>query len=90
MTELGKYRAEIDAADLDIVSALSRRFDAVTKINEYKHANSLPITDNGREAELLERISALAPDAYRDALLSVYNSILAASREYQKLLRGVK
>ena len=54
------------------------------KIAEYKKENNLPVFDEKREKELLERVSELAGEELNDYCRELYEKIMTLSRDYQQ------
>lgn len=82
--DLSDWRNEIDAIDREILRLLQKRAAIVAKIGAVKAARNLPVVDEAREAEILNRVSASA-----DAVLStesaqcVFRCIIEESRRIQ-------
>lgn len=57
---LDKWRGQLDEIDRELVELLGRRFEITRKIGVHKHQNGLPVVDEEREAQMLERIETLA------------------------------
>jgi chorismate mutase len=55
---LNAARAEIDAADMEILGAVNRRIALVRTLHEHKVANDLPLRDPGREESMLADLRA--------------------------------
>lgn len=53
MSELQKYRMQIDAIDVQIIELLAQRFEVVKKVWEYKKKNNLPPLQPERWREVL-------------------------------------
>lgn len=70
MTDLAKWRKQLDTIDAEIIRLLAKRFQITTKIGTYKAEHDLPIRDHGREASLLARIEKLAADQDVDPTLA--------------------
>jgi chorismate mutase-like protein len=60
MTQLAALRSEIDAVDEELVRALARRFEIVTRVAEYKARTGTPMMQGDRVREVGERCAALA------------------------------
>lgn len=80
--ELKRLRGEIDRVDAQLVELLNERLRLVDEIGAVKRALALPVRDEKREAELLERVRALAGGNAVEAE-AVYQMILLISRERQ-------
>ena len=81
---LDKAREEINEADRAIAAAFERRMTAVRSVAQYKRKTGKPIFDPAREAQVIERGTALISD---EELRPYYAALLAdmmrVSREYQ-------
>jgi len=60
MTELDALRSEIDAIDEELVRALARRFEVVTRVARYKARTGTPMMQSDRVLAVAERSAALA------------------------------
>lgn len=81
---LNQCREKIDELDVQILALLNRRAEISRKIGSLKMQAGLPITDAGREAEVLQRVSRDNPGDMTDkAAARIYRQILAESREIQ-------
>ncbi len=58
-----KYREKIDQIDNKIVNLLSKRLYNVQKIGKLKYQLGIPIVDNEREKEILERLYQMTGDS---------------------------
>ena len=59
---LDKAREEINEADRAIAAAFERRMTAVRSVAQYKRKTGKPIFDPAREAQVIERGTALISD----------------------------
>lgn len=57
MKNLDQLRQNITAIDQQILTLLSKRFEYVKEVGEYKKAHTLPIVDKQREGEILEKLT---------------------------------
>ncbi|MCF0142212.1 MAG: 3-dehydroquinate synthase, partial [Parasporobacterium sp.] len=62
MNNLEKARAEISAVDAEIAALFERRMTACREVAAFKKETGKPIKDEAREAELIEKNSALIND----------------------------
>lgn len=81
MDELRKYRQKIDLLDQDIMSLINERFIVIKKIKEYKTQNNLPVLNQSREDEILDKTSKFL---YHDSIKAIYQTILKESKEFQR------
>ena len=71
MSDLPNWRKQLDELDAEIIRLMARRFEVTRKIGEHKAAGDLPVRDEVREQQQLERIQELARDQGVDAELTV-------------------
>jgi chorismate mutase len=57
---LEELRKEIDSLDHELVEVLAKRMTAVKKVGELKDMQGLPIMDEKRRQELLEKVGSKA------------------------------
>ena len=57
--DLDQIRKDIDQIDQELVALLERRMVCVGQIVEYKEQQGLPVLDQGREREVLEKVGSL-------------------------------
>lgn len=84
MKDLSALRENINEIDNRIVELWMQRMESSLKIAEYKKENNLPVFDEKREKELLERVSELAGAELNDYCRELYEKIMAISRDYQR------
>jgi len=76
MSGLKDLRDKIDNIDDKIIALLKERFAVVKDVGEYKKLHGLEVLNQGREAEILNKIT----DKY---ILNIYAEILKSSKEMQ-------
>ena len=79
MDELQDLRREIDAIDRELVELFRRRMDVTAWVGEYKRARGVPVLDQERERQVLQNKGALAGEALRPAVVTLYQTIMALS-----------
>ena len=84
--ELSKLRMEIDRVDAALTPLFLRRMELSRQIAEAKAAQGLPILNAAREAEVLDKVSADAPEELKGSVRALYAEIMRLSRAYQALL----
>ena len=85
MSELDVRRKDIDRLDKEIAELLLSRFAVVKEIGAVKKRDNLPITNAGREEEVIAKVRSFALDAdEKDALEKVYRSVIQASKDLEK------
>lgn len=92
MDSLMKAREEIARIDREIAMLFEERMHAVATVASYKMEHGLPILDEGRERELIERNSAYIKDeVIRSYYVTYQKSAMAISRAYQEnILSGMR
>ena len=84
--ELSEVRKEIDTIDEQLLTLLCRRMDCSLQVADYKTAHGLPILNEQREQQILERVRTVAEQCgehYGSAAALVYSTIMDASRSLQ-------
>lgn len=92
MNELNEARIEINQVDKEMAELFKRRMNAVKKVAHYKQERGLPVLDEAREAEVIQRNAELfEDDELRDYYVSFIKSNMKISRRFQKrLIAGIK
>jgi chorismate mutase/prephenate dehydratase len=81
-------RREIDSADEMILAALNDRITAVTLLHDHKVRCGYPLSDPGREEEIVRRLSSLnAGPISAAAVPDVVAAILALTRSEVSRMR---
>lgn len=87
MNQLEKARLKINEVDEKMAALFQERMDAVKEVIAYKQANDLPVFDETREKEVIERNAKKMTDK---ALLPYYkeylNDLMNVSKQYQYAL----
>ena len=84
-TDLKSLRKRIDQKNKSMVRLLNRRASYALKIAEIKHAENLPVRDDAREAEVLERVSRYNKGPLSDAALHrIFNCIMEEHRRLEE------
>ena len=87
MRELKDLRNEINEIDAEMRELFTKRMKTAKEIAEYKAENSLPVFDEAREREVIEKNASLILD---EALYELYVEFLknnmALSRKYQNTI----
>ena len=84
MKDLLEIREQINNIDDQLVELWKERMALSWEIAEYKRENNLPIFDEQREKELLERIGDLAGEELNEYARELYQKIMSISRSYQE------
>ena len=78
---LDAWRQEIDAVDLELLRLLNRRAAIACEIAAVKVATGMPAYDPGREARVLERITAKNAGPFEDeSVRAIFHSIVHETR----------
>ena len=87
--DLDSIRQEIDQIDQELVALLEKRMVCVGQIVEYKKQKELPVLDQGREREVLEKVGSLVMDEqYRTTIQAQFQDMMKHSRTYQEEVRA--
>ena len=85
MDDLMKLREKIDEIDQKLVALFEERMEIVLKVAEYKRLNNIPILDEDREKEVIDRNkSKLKNKKFEDSLEIFLNELLSLSKKEQK------
>jgi len=92
MTKLDEARQIINEVDSKIAELFERRMYAAKMVAEYKQERGLPIFDAAREAQVIEKNSALIKnEALRSYYISFQQHVMDVSKAYQhRLLEGMR
>lgn len=82
--DLKGLRSEIDSIDSQIVKLFEQRMDAVSKVAEYKKQNNLPVQNNKREEEILQRVSSMVCNRNSKHVKTLFQSIFSITRAYEE------
>lgn len=84
MSDIQKFRDEIDNIDKQIVELIEKRMRIAIDVAEYKRSTGKQILDKVREQEKIESVTALAHDAFnKQSIKELYKQIMAMSRRLQ-------
>ena len=87
--DLDQIRKDIDQIDQELVALLEKRMVCVDQIVEYKEQEGLPVLDQGRENEVLEKVGSLVMDEqYRSTIQAQFQDMMKRSRIYQEEVRA--
>lgn len=82
-------RQEIDQIDQELVALLEKRMVCVGQIVKYKEQKGLPVLDQEREREVLEKVGSLVMDEqYRSTIQAQFQDMMKHSRTYQEEVRA--
>lgn len=87
MTDLERYRQEIDRIDKELVALWEERTLITDKVGLYKKERGINVLDRSREEAVLEGKKALVGDPdLRQDVVTLYEAILSISRRRQRRL----
>ncbi|MBK4778662.1 MULTISPECIES: chorismate mutase [Streptococcus] len=87
--KLDQIRKDIDQIDQELVALLEKRMVCVGQIVEYKEQQGLPVLDQGREREVLEKVASLVGDEqYRSTIQAQFRDLMARSRDFQEEVKA--
>ena len=87
--KLDQIRKEIDQIDQELVALMERRMVCVSEVVAYKKAKGLPVLDQGREREVLEKVGSLVTDEqYRATIQAQFQDMMKLSRDFQEEVRA--
>lgn len=84
--DLEQLRKEIDTIDDQLTDLFVRRMNLCGQVAQYKKEKGLPVMNQGREREVLKRISAQAGDAMDGYARILFATLFDLSRSYQEML----
>ena len=83
--ELKDLRNKIDQIDQELVTLIEKRIEIVKQIGEYKKKHNLPILDQNREQEVLDKNSKyLSNESNKEAYLEIMKNIMDVSKKIEK------
>jgi chorismate mutase/prephenate dehydratase len=72
MSLLEDARKQINEVDKEIARLFEKRMQAVEDVAHYKQEHALPVLDQGREQEVLDRnVNYIENEKYKDSYLSM-------------------
>ncbi len=85
MTDLDKYRSEIDEIDKQLAKLFLKRMEVTTAVGEYKRTRGIPVLDSQREREVLSSKAELAENTEdKSNVTEFFKGIMAISRRGQR------
>lgn len=92
MTELEKARKAIGEIDSEMAGLFVKRMEAAKKVGEYKKEHGLQVFDPVREAELIEKNSALVErEEFKSYYVNFLTSTMEISKRYQhRIMEGMR
>jgi chorismate mutase len=78
-------RKTIDKIDQQIIRLLKDRMIAAKKVGELKKELQIPIEDQSREREILQRLAEYAGNSITDEqLIRIFKAVFKSSKQVQK------
>ena len=87
MKDLGQIRNEIDSIDKQLIDLFKRRMDCAKAVGEYKKENNIPVLNQARENEILDKVQEMGGEYGTFARL-LYSNIMELSRALQHTIMG--
>ncbi|MGN0653327.1 MAG: chorismate mutase [Oscillospiraceae bacterium] len=82
--DLNELRRQIDLIDNDILEKFQKRMDLCLEVAEYKKKNNVGILQSSREQDIINRVTALSEDRYKDSAAVLFSNIMDISKNYQQ------
>ena len=82
--DIQELREQIDRIDSEIIRLYDERMEMARKIGQYKKEHRLPVRDETREQELLDRVGKEAGTAHEQGVRALFSLLMAQSRAYQE------
>jgi monofunctional chorismate mutase len=83
--ELKDLRNKIDQIDQELATLIEQRLEVVKQIGDYKKKHNLPILDQNREQEVLDKNSKyLSNESNKEAYLEIMKNIMDVSKKIEK------
>lgn len=87
MKNLDQIRQEIDSIDKQLIELFKQRMDCAKAVGEYKKANSIPVLNQSRENQVLDKVENMGGEYGTFARL-LYSNIMELSRALQHTIMG--
>jgi len=87
---LDPLRKEIDEIDTALLKLFERRMEVVKGVGEYKKKNNLPIFNENREQQVIDKIvGKLESKVIEKETIELFSTLMKVSRDYQdKIIKG--
>ena len=77
-----EFRAQITAADRELLAAMNRRLELVRALHDYKQAEGIPLRDAAREEQLVVELQAANPGPLSPAgVAELFRHVLDLTRK---------
>ncbi len=90
MKKLEDVRAEIETIDQEIIRLIAKRTELAKDVLEAKKLNKMPINDENRNQEVMERVANISTECGLDAgeVKNIFKILIKMSIERQHELSG--
>ena len=88
--ELKDLRKEIDEIDDELAALMEKRMAVVRKIAEKKKNAELPVNDNQREREIVDRLRSKSGELFFPYVSEFYRTVFDISKRSQREYLGRK
>lgn len=82
--DLSILRSEIDSIDKQILELFKRRMEINIDVAKYKQANSMPIFQQGRENQVIDRVKSHSPNWLQNGVESLFLQIMDIGKSIQQ------
>ena len=84
MSLINEARIKINEIDKKMIELFEERIKAVSDVLKYKKEHNLPVFDEKRELELIEKnISLLSNESLKEYYMIFFKGVLESSKKYQ-------
>ncbi|MBR3836185.1 MAG: chorismate mutase [Clostridia bacterium] len=85
---INDLRKEIDSIDNELVELFEKRMRTASAIADYKRKNGLPISDKGREREVINTVTSKVSPEFSGYTKVLYQTIFDVSCSYQRSINS--
>ena len=83
---LNEIRTQIDTMDREILELFQKRMDLCKEVAAYKKENNLPIFQEEREVQILNKMENIAADDMKTGVRELFTVIMDISKQLQMLI----
>lgn len=88
MSNLEKFRNDIDLLDHQIINLLDQRFNLTNQVGLFKQKNNLDIENTNRELEIIKQINKLEIDNAKE-VTEIYLHLFSVSKKGQEACKDL-
>ncbi len=88
--DINNLRDEINSIDNELVELFEKRMRTAAAIADYKKQNGLPISDKGREREVINKVTSKISPEFSEYARVLYQTIFDISCSYQRSINAKK